>query len=110
MEDLMIRIDNVKKKYKLGQIGGTTLREELQRKVAKARGKDDPTAKIGAKQYSREEFWALNGISFDVLINRALRLTYLSILIGCHAFYSSFSIISMILSICSCCEASMSYI
>ena len=66
MEDLMIRIDNVKKKYKLGQIGGTTLREELQRKVAKARGKDDPTAKIGQKQYSREEFWALNGISFDV--------------------------------------------
>lgn len=66
MDDLMIKIDNVKKKYKLGQIGGTTLREELQRKIAKARGKDDPTAKIGAKQYSREEFWALNGISFDV--------------------------------------------
>lgn len=66
MEDLMIKIDNVKKKYKLGQIGGTTLREELQRKIAKARKKEDPTAKIGAKQYSREEFWALNGISFNV--------------------------------------------
>lgn len=66
MDDLMIKIDNVKKKYKLGQIGGTTLREELQRKMAKARGKEDPTAKIGQKQYSREEFWALQGISFDV--------------------------------------------
>lgn len=66
MDDMMIKIDNVKKKYKLGQIGGTTLREELQRKMAKARGKDDPTAKIGQKQYSREEFWALQGISFDV--------------------------------------------
>ncbi|MBQ9516664.1 MAG: ABC transporter ATP-binding protein [Eubacterium sp.] len=66
MDELMIKVDNVKKRYKLGQIGGTTLREELQRKVAKVRGKEDPTAKIGAKQYSNEEFWALNGISFDV--------------------------------------------
>ena len=67
MEDLMIRVDQLKKKYKLGQIGGTTLREELQRKIARARGKEDPTTKIGAKQYaSGEEFWALNGVSFDV--------------------------------------------
>ncbi len=67
MDELMIKIADVKKMYKLGQIGGTTLREELQRKIAKARGKEDPTAKIGAKQYaSRETFWALNGISFDV--------------------------------------------
>ena len=67
MEDLMIKIDNVKKKYKLWQIGGTTLREELQRKIAKARKKEDPTAKIGAKQYAAgEEFWALRGVSFDV--------------------------------------------
>jgi len=63
----MIKIDDVKKRYKLGQIGGTTLREELQRKIAKARGKEDPTSKIGSKQGTAgEEFWALRGVSFDV--------------------------------------------
>ena len=67
MDDLMIKIDDVKKRYKLGQIGGTTLREELQRKIAKARGKEDPTSKIGSKQGTAgEEFWALRGVSFDV--------------------------------------------
>ena len=63
----MIEIDNVTKKYKLGQIGGTTLREELQRRWAKRLGKEDPTKKIGAKEYKDgEEFWALSGVSFSV--------------------------------------------
>lgn len=63
----MIKIDNVSKMYKLGQIGGTTLREELQRKAAKLRGKEDPTKKIGAKDYNKgETFMALNGVSFEV--------------------------------------------
>ncbi|MBR6918015.1 MAG: ABC transporter ATP-binding protein [Clostridia bacterium] len=67
MEDLMIRIADVKKRYKLGQIGGTTLREELQRKIARARGKEDPTSKIGSKRGAYGEiFWALKGVSFDV--------------------------------------------
>ena len=67
MEDLMIKIDNVSKMYKLGQIGGTTLRDELQRKMAKMKGKEDPTKKIGAKDYNKgETFMALNGVSFEV--------------------------------------------
>ena len=67
MDDLMLKIENVKKKYRLGQIGGTTLREELQRKFAKLRGKEDPTKKIGAKEYaSGETFMALDGVSFEV--------------------------------------------
>lgn len=67
MNELMIKIVDLKKRYKLGQIGGTTLRDELQRKIAKARGKEDPTSKIGSKQYAQGEiFWALNGISFEV--------------------------------------------
>lgn len=53
--------------YRLGQIGGTTLREELQRKRAKLRGEEDPTKKIGAKDYvPGETFMALDGISFSV--------------------------------------------
>lgn len=67
MEELMIKIDNVSKMYKLGQIGGTTLRDELQRKMAKMKGKEDPTKKIGAKDYNKgETFMALNGVSFEV--------------------------------------------
>ncbi len=67
MEKYMIEIDNVTKRYILGQIGGTTLHEELQRRRAKRRGKEDPTKKIGAKNYADgEEFWALSGVSFKV--------------------------------------------
>lgn len=67
MGKYMIEIDNVTKKYKLGQIGGTTLREELQRRRARRLGKEDPTKKIGAKDYKDgEEFWALSEVSFHV--------------------------------------------
>lgn len=67
MDEIMLRIDNVSKMYKLGQIGGTTLRDELQRKIAKLKGQEDPTKKIGAKNYNQgETFMALNGVSFEV--------------------------------------------
>lgn len=67
MDELMIRINDVSKQYRLGQIGGTTLREELQRKAAKLLKKEDPTKKIGEKDYEHgKTFLALNGVSFDV--------------------------------------------
>ena len=67
MEEIMLKIDNVSKEYRLGQIGGTTLRDELQRFGAKLLGKEDPTRKIGAKNYNRgETFMALDGVSFEV--------------------------------------------
>ena len=67
MEELMIKIDNVSKIYKLGEIGGTTLRDELQRWGAKMHGREDPTKIIGAKDYNKgETFMALDGVSFEV--------------------------------------------
>lgn len=67
MEELMLKIDNVSKMYRLGQIGRTTLRDELQRWHARLRGHEDPTKKIGARSYSRDEtFMALDGVSFAV--------------------------------------------
>lgn len=67
MDELMLKIENVKKEYKLGQIGGTTLRDELQRLWARIRKKEDPTKKIGAKNYNQgEKFLALDGVSFEV--------------------------------------------
>ncbi len=66
-DELMLKIDNVSKIYKLGEIGGTTLREEFQRLWARLRKKEDPTKKIGAKNYKKgEEFKALDNISFEV--------------------------------------------
>ena len=67
MEELMLKIENITKQYKLGQIGGTTFREELQRQYAKLRGKEDPTRQIGSRAYQTgEHIMALDGVSFDV--------------------------------------------
>lgn len=66
-DELMLKIENVSKVYKLGEIGGTALRDELQRVWAKIRKKEDPTKKIGAKNYNKgEKFKALDNISFEV--------------------------------------------
>lgn len=67
MSDIAIKVKNVSKKYKLGQIGGSTLRDELQRKRAKRKGLEDPTARIGMKSVNAgEEFYALTNMSFEV--------------------------------------------
>lgn len=67
MDEMMLKIENVSKQYRLGQIGGTTLREELQRFNAKVRGREDPTRLIGTRDYQDgETFMALDGVSFEV--------------------------------------------
>lgn len=68
MNNEILKIDHVSKKYRLGMIGGTTLRDELQRKRAERKGLDDPTAMIGSKSSAHmgEEFLALNDICISV--------------------------------------------
>lgn len=67
MKNAMLKIDNVSKEYKLGQIGGTTIYDELQRFKAKIRKKEDPTRKIGSQNYIKgEKFLALKNVSFEV--------------------------------------------
>lgn len=67
MEQPILKASNITKQYILGQIGGTTLRDELQRKHAKITGKEDPTRKIGERDYKDgDKFYALNGVSFEV--------------------------------------------
>lgn len=67
MSELMIKIDNVSKEYRLGAIGGTTLKEDLARWHAKIHKKEDPTLKIGqSSENFGEKFLALNGVSFEV--------------------------------------------
>lgn len=70
--DTVIEIRNLKKKYKLGTIGGGTLRGEIESRLAIRRGKDDPNAVIGANANYGKEFWALDGI--DLTVKRGERL------------------------------------
>lgn len=63
----MLKIEDVSKVYRLGEIGGTTLREELQRLGAKIRRKEDPTKKIGAKNFNKgESFKALDNLNLSI--------------------------------------------
>ena len=65
--EIMIRVQNVKKQYRLGQIGGGTLRGDLQSWWARKRGKEDPNTLIGTDQrLVGTTFMALNGVSFTV--------------------------------------------
>lgn len=67
MEELSLKIENVSKEYRLGQIGGATLKGELQTKWAKLRHKEDPNLKIGQKAHEKNErFLALDGVSFEI--------------------------------------------
>lgn len=73
MADTVIKIENLKKQYRLGTIGGGTLSADLQSWWARKRGKEDPNTKIGEKQYQKNEtFWALDGINLEVKKGEAL--------------------------------------
>ncbi len=67
MSDTAIKIEGLKKQYRLGTIGGGTLSADLQTWWAKVRGKENPNATIGedTSRYG-EKFWALNGIDLEV--------------------------------------------
>lgn len=67
MRETMIEIDNITKTYRLGTIGGGTLKGDIQSFWARLRHKDDPNLRIDEKAYKKnEKFTALDGVSFDV--------------------------------------------
>lgn len=71
--EIAIKVSGVKKKYKLGQIGGGTLQADLQSWWAKVRGKEDPNSKIGADQRSNgKTFMALNGVDLTIYKGEAV--------------------------------------
>lgn len=66
-QELVLKVDNVKKKYRLGVIGGGTLQGDIQSWWARIRGKEDPNSKIGDDPIAKNgSFMALKGISFEV--------------------------------------------
>ena len=68
MNDLAIRIEHVSKQYRLGAIGGGTLKGDIQSFIARKKGEEDPNSKLGseAARHKNEKFLALDDVSFDV--------------------------------------------
>ena len=73
MEEIMIDICNVKKEYRLGAIGGGTLKGDLQSWWARRQGIEDPNSTIGQEQrLVGQKFMALNGINLKIHKGEAL--------------------------------------
>lgn len=68
MDEIAIKVEHVSKEYRLGAIGGGTLRGDLQSWWARIQGKEDPNSKIGTGSNVKagERFKALDDISFEV--------------------------------------------
>lgn len=74
MDEIAIKIEHVSKEYRLGAIGGGTLRGDLQSWMARIRGKEDPNSKIGSDsaRHMGEKFLALDDVSVEVKKGEAL--------------------------------------
>ena len=71
MSDIAIRVENLGKLYQLGEIGTGTLTQDLNRWWARARGKEDPFAKIGetndrTTRGDSDFVWSLKDVNFEV--------------------------------------------
>lgn len=71
MSNTLLKIENVSKRYRLGEVGTGTISHDLNRWWAKVRGKEDPFAKIGevndrTKKAESDYVWALRDINFEV--------------------------------------------
>jgi len=70
-KDIILKIENISKQYRLGLVGTGTLSHDLNRWWHKIRGKEDPYLKIGevnnrSTKGESDYVWALNNIDFDV--------------------------------------------
>jgi lipopolysaccharide transport system ATP-binding protein len=67
----VIKVENLSKQYRLGEIGTGTLSKDLNRWWARVRGKEDPYLKIGevndrSTRGNSDFVWALKDINFEV--------------------------------------------
>lgn len=71
MKEVILKVENVSKQYRLGTVGTGTIKHDLNRWWHKIRGKKDPYLKIGevndrsVKGHS-DYVWALQNINFEV--------------------------------------------
>ena len=71
MSEVVIKIENIGKQYRLGQVGTGTLSHDLNRAWFRLRGKEDPYLKIGEENDRSAKggkglVWALKDINFEV--------------------------------------------
>jgi len=70
MSDIVLSVENLWKQYRLGVVGASSLREDVSRWLAKLRGKEDPTLKVGEtndrENLKGQYVWALQDINFEV--------------------------------------------
>ncbi len=71
MSDVVIKVENLSKQYRLGEMGTGTLSHDLNRWWHKIRGKEDPYLKIGetndrSTKGNSDYVWALRDINFEV--------------------------------------------
>ena len=73
-DDLAIKIEHISKQYRLGAIGGGTLRGDIQSWWARKLGKEDPNKKIGEESnyVVGDRFLALDDINLEVRRGEAL--------------------------------------
>ena len=70
MSDIVIRVEDVSKMYRLGTFGGGTLVSDVNRFIAKVRGKEDPYKLVGINDRTlkadSEYVWSLKDINFEI--------------------------------------------
>ncbi|WP_105019440.1 MULTISPECIES: ABC transporter ATP-binding protein [Nonlabens] len=71
MSEVILKVENINKQYRLGTVGTGTLSHDLNRFWHKIRGKEDPYLKVGtvndrSKKASSDYVWALRDINFEV--------------------------------------------
>jgi len=71
MSDIAIKVEGLSKQYRLGEIGTGTISHDLNRWIARLRGKEDPFAKVGETndrtiRGNSNYVWSLKNIDFEV--------------------------------------------
>jgi lipopolysaccharide transport system ATP-binding protein len=70
MPHVVIKLEDVSKQYRLGNVGTGTLSHDLNRFLAKISGKEDPTSKVGVSNrldtVDGRYVWALQNINLEI--------------------------------------------
>ena len=71
MSDIVIKVENLGKQYRLGKVGTGSIGEDLNKWWHHVRGKENPYLKIGdvndrTKTGGSDYVWAIKDINFEV--------------------------------------------
>jgi len=74
-QDVVIRVEDIHKRYRLGVVGSSMVSDEIRAQWARFRGKPDPRIPLHIEEHRQRYgayFWSLRGITFDVRRGEAL--------------------------------------